>query len=324
MSSAANPKADQFGKADSDPSVPQESTGAIASDALAAESMKSGGGFSENDNAHILGVKGASSTLANEDTSGATTLHASEDGSTREKEDALGMGSDEKGVSGIKYPEGAGSISFSGTHTSEGYAGGPSSDREAAISTSSTGASAANDSATGGTSTATGGSSFGQSSSGDIDSSQISSSGAATSSESTGTSSTATDSGATGTSASGTGTDTSGASTTETGATGVRPHVDQAPNAFASIQSSGQMKPKGANLTEGDIPETKTFTGDVGGPHDPGRVAEREMLQGNQAQAGEGVGGIRQRKDEMTGSTGQYDVLQPERSDMQDPVGEQV
>jgi hypothetical protein len=85
--------------------------------------------------------------------------------------------------------------------------------------------------------------------------------------------------------------------------------VNTAPTTFGNFQKAGNLKPKGANLTEGDIPETKTFTGDVGGPHDPARVAERKMLSRDADAAG--AGGARQYETERT--TGEFDVLSPEK-----------
>ena len=46
----------------------------MAADSLAAESTESGGGFSENRNSEPMKVKGANSTLANDDTSAARTI----------------------------------------------------------------------------------------------------------------------------------------------------------------------------------------------------------------------------------------------------------
>lgn len=88
--------------------LPQESTGPIAADSLAAESIRDKGAFAENDDAVPLSVKGANSTLANEDTSGATILRASSDGTTRQEDDLKGAGSDERGSVGLKYQGGTG------------------------------------------------------------------------------------------------------------------------------------------------------------------------------------------------------------------------
>ena len=94
--------------------------------------------------------------------------------------------------------------------------------------------------------------------------------------------------------------------------------AETAPNAFANFQPPGTLKPKGANLTEGDIPQTKTFTGDVGGVHDPGRGAEAAMLRANANVAGGGVGsGEGQDEgagDAGAGGTGRFDVLESERA----------
>ncbi|KAI9717679.1 MAG: hypothetical protein M1812_004624 [Candelaria pacifica] len=74
-------------KVSTDPASKQptnsESTGAIASDSLAAESINSGGAFSSNKTAQPLSVSGSNSTLNNTDTSGATTLPPAPDAETR-------------------------------------------------------------------------------------------------------------------------------------------------------------------------------------------------------------------------------------------------
>lgn len=59
----------------------------MASDSLAAESTRAGGDFSENRGSEPLGVKGANSTFANENTSGAVTLDAT---SNKESRDDFG------------------------------------------------------------------------------------------------------------------------------------------------------------------------------------------------------------------------------------------
>ncbi|RDW82180.1 hypothetical protein BP6252_03292 [Coleophoma cylindrospora] len=61
-----------------------ESAGAVASDSLAAESDRAGGGFSENRNSEALGVQGSNSTFANTNTSGATKLDPARDAESRE------------------------------------------------------------------------------------------------------------------------------------------------------------------------------------------------------------------------------------------------
>ena len=87
--------------------VIQEGAGAVASDSLAAESTRAGGGFSENRNSEPQGVKGSNSTFANENTSGATRLDPASDAEARlAKEDAkeehkLGSGA-------TSYPSSAG------------------------------------------------------------------------------------------------------------------------------------------------------------------------------------------------------------------------
>ena len=118
MSSAANPNAPQPGSASTDPSIPQEPTGPLASDSLAAESVQAGGGFADNDNVNISGVSGEASTFNNTDTSGATTLPPAPSAGQRDADD------------GVKYPQGDPPPQFTGTTTSQGYSGGPTAGRE--------------------------------------------------------------------------------------------------------------------------------------------------------------------------------------------------
>jgi len=68
-----------------DPNAPaiQEGAGPIASDSLAAESTREGGGFSENRNSEPQDVKGVNSTFANANTSGATRLDPASDAEAR-------------------------------------------------------------------------------------------------------------------------------------------------------------------------------------------------------------------------------------------------
>ena len=84
-----------------------ERAGPIASDSLAAESSRQGGGFSENRGAEPLGVKGSSSNFANTDTSGARTLPPARDAAERDVNAVENDVSDDlKGPGGRKYPEG--------------------------------------------------------------------------------------------------------------------------------------------------------------------------------------------------------------------------
>ena len=184
----------------------------MASDSLAAESLQSGGAFPDNDNTQAMGVKGASSTLNNTDTLGATELESAANAAARD--------GDEK----LKYPEGGGKATFSGRHSLDGYTGGLSADRAAQCDTE-----------------------------GEDSTGQASSTG----------------------------------KTCHTSGEDYRANaaVDTASNAFANFQPELDLKSKGANLTEGDVPEAKTFTGDVGGPHDPGRVGENKMLSTNACEA---------------------------------------
>lgn len=64
-------------------SIIKEGAGAIASDSLAAESTRAGGGFAENRDGEPLGVAGANSTFANTNVSGATRLDPASDAEAR-------------------------------------------------------------------------------------------------------------------------------------------------------------------------------------------------------------------------------------------------
>jgi hypothetical protein len=225
--------------------APEEPTGPVASDSLAAESVRAGKGFSENENADIMGVKGSQSTLNTTDTSGASVLHPASSGAEREKQDAMGLGSDEKGASGEVYPTAAGQPEFDGSTNLDGYTGGPSSGK----ATSGYNTTNASGETTGAVDGETGAIS---------DAGQISSSGeSGESGENTSSGTPGFDGDASGPSA----------------GAGIRPYIDTAPVTQSGILPPGSQKPKGTNLTEGGIPETKTFTGNVGGQYDPGRLA---------------------------------------------------
>jgi len=73
-----------------------------------------------------MGVSGSSSTLANEDTSGATKLDPTPDAPARDGDDD-NTGAP-RGAAGEKYAEGAGGQGkFEGRHNLDGYSGGPTS-----------------------------------------------------------------------------------------------------------------------------------------------------------------------------------------------------
>lgn len=96
-----------------------ESTGPVASDSLAADSYRQGGGFSQNYESAPSGVSGSSSTWNNTDTSSASTLNSAPSASQRNDDDPETS----------RYPEAVGGQgSFSGKHNdgSGGYSGGPS------------------------------------------------------------------------------------------------------------------------------------------------------------------------------------------------------
>ena len=244
-----------------DPHLQQEPTGPIASDSLAAESLESGGAFARNDHATAMGVKGASSTLANDDTSGARRLAPAADAEDREAGDLAQNDSSVMGNSGLKYPEGAGHAEFSGNHNLEGYTGGPSSAR---------GATAKGEYSTGLGSTKGGTGGAGHTS-GETHRSQA-----------------------------------AGAGTTA---------PTYAARTAGTLRSEGELKPRGSNLHEGlEGKEIRgTHTGDVGGPHDPGREAEGrfEKMNANVAAGGGGGGGPRQ---DHLDSENPYAALNSERA----------
>ncbi|EXJ90842.1 hypothetical protein A1O1_03947 [Capronia coronata CBS 617.96] len=270
--------------------APREATGPIAADSLAAESLSSKGGFSENTGAAAQSVRGAQSTFANTDTSGAHVLHPAPSGAVREKQDALSAGADEKGTTGLKL-DAAGKPNFDGVHNADGYYGG-AGDKGQPLSQGSVRA---------------GDSDFGATtfSSRDTVNPEIRSTGSDFDND-----------------------NTSGGGFSSS--TGVRPHVDAAPgyvsNVTGEARPDGTYKPKGSNLDDADvsgsIPKTKTFTGNVGGQYDPGRVAEREFEGRNTGVETElsssGVAGGRQRQQGSSGAVGeqggQYGVLESERA----------
>ena len=273
MSTSANPRHPNNPPS----SVPHEPVGPVAADSLAAESIEVEGEFSKNPNAVPLGVDGANSTLNTTDTSGATTLPSAHDGTEREERNAKGLGSDEKGVSGVKYPEGAGQANFDGRHTAGGeYTGGPSGTKK---SSSSSGGVAAGASDFGANTTSTTSSSADR----NITSSSTSSS------------------------------QQTGSSGPSAGA-GIRPHVDAAPNyagrVSGAICAPSESQPKGEHLVEGgDVPEGHgTHVGAVTGPNDPGRLGEQNFEKINAQVAG--VGGIGGGKEGETEVGGQYGVLE--------------
>ncbi|KAH6683046.1 hypothetical protein B0J14DRAFT_574964 [Halenospora varia] len=74
-----------YGTKVTNPNAPEirEGAGAVASDSLAAESTRSGGGFADNKGGEPQGVSGANSTFANTNTSGATRLDPASDAEAR-------------------------------------------------------------------------------------------------------------------------------------------------------------------------------------------------------------------------------------------------
>ena len=236
----------------------KEGAGAVASDSLAAESARSGGGFGDNRDSNPLSVSGSHSTFANEDTSGATTLPPARDAQTRDNQQ------NQTGA-GEKYPEGAGGQgSFPGSHAGGTYSGGPSGAKSGSQD-SSKGDSYSNQES---------GGAFSDSGASKPDPDKISSS--------TGNPSSATS-----------GTGGSGSGSGETGSTGGSDRgqggESDAPGYVSSVtQPLNTLKPKG-NVTEGsdeDFKGPNSQDADIGSEDDPGRRAELEFQKMTQQSAG--------------------------------------
>ena len=112
-------------KVTNDPKASQqpidEPSGPVADDSLAAQSVRQGGGFSENRGAEPMGVSGSQSTLNTTDTSAASTLPSAPVGGVREDRSRQ-----------EKYPEALGGQgNFPGKHVPEtGYTGGPTAAKQ--------------------------------------------------------------------------------------------------------------------------------------------------------------------------------------------------
>ena len=268
---------------------------------MAAESTRSGGGFSENRDSNPLSVEGGKSTLNNTDTSGATTLAAAPDAQARDAEAAFAEGS--------SYPEQVGGQgSFGGTHSDRGYAGGPSGSNptggssgskqggkggtdEQPFGTSDTdtnnhgvsGASAAkamgkpSDNSSGGQTSSTGGNNS-SSSGGDNSSSYASAAGGSSNNPSS-----------------------SGNNNSSSDSRG-NVDVDAAPGYISSVYSEPTKsgKPHGKNITEGgfdaDDSNNASFNSEIGSKNDPGRKAEGDFQKLTQSVSGatgprQGTGG---------------------------------
>ncbi|EFQ97120.1 hypothetical protein MGYG_00163 [Nannizzia gypsea CBS 118893] len=76
--------------------VKNEAAGPVASDSLAAESVREHGKFGENKGSQPLGVQGSHSTFANTDTSSASKLQAAPDAEARLAEAEWGEGQPQK------------------------------------------------------------------------------------------------------------------------------------------------------------------------------------------------------------------------------------
>ncbi|KIW14065.1 hypothetical protein PV08_06846 [Exophiala spinifera] len=296
MSFTANSKAPQPHPSQ----APQEPIGPVAADSLAAESLDNYGKFSENERAAASSVTGSSSTLNTTDTSGARVLQPAPDNTTREKQNMSSLGADERGPAGVKL-DALGKPQFPGGHDESGYFGGPGG-----------GGGGASRAAEGGGGVPAGASDFGAS---------TYASGSRTGPDPNIKSSTGAGAGGGG--------GNSGNSDNSGTSAGVRPHVDPAPTYTATVTGAavppGTYKPKGTNIEDADktdgMPKTKTFVGDVGGQHDPGRLAERDFEARNtgpverNTSAGTAGGAQRQAGSGAVGEEGgSFGVLNGERA----------
>ncbi|RAL58258.1 hypothetical protein DID88_002258 [Monilinia fructigena] len=109
-------------------SIIKESAGAVASDSLAAESTKAGGGFAENRDGETLGVAGSNSTFATTNTSGAARLDPASDAEARmatedwAEEKKLGAsGSYQKDTGNPNAPKGTSNAGVAPSYVSSQY-----------------------------------------------------------------------------------------------------------------------------------------------------------------------------------------------------------
>ena len=194
-------------------------------------------------------MSGSNSTFANTDISGAKTLAPAPAASERgaEIQDQA-----------QKYPEAAGKAEFPGSHSSQGYAGGPTSAKqEMSLGNSSSTYQTSNSGSTGDSSSSGNASSIGGS-------------------PSTGNTS------STGGNSSNTGAPSNGGSS----------NAGTAPGYVASVVSNpGQSgKPHGKNITEGgfdsDDSKNASFNSEIGSKNDPGRKAENDFRSQTQTTSG--------------------------------------
>ena len=243
-----------------------ESTGAVASDSLAAESVREGGAFANNPNSAPSGVSGSKSTLANTDTSAATTLDAAPDATAREEREAWDESAALKGAAGIKYAEGlGGQPNLGGTVSEQGFAGAPSGGG------TQTGASSAKGGASG----------YSGSGSGTGNQTGSSSAESGTSGGTSGGTSYSRASGPGG------GADASSTGVSGGPSTSSSSNVDAAPTYVRSVLQGGDGKPKGRNLQEGGFKGASENTDyEIGDENDPGRAALGKIEERNAAPVG--------------------------------------
>ena len=282
----------------------KEGAGAVTSDSLAAESVRSGGAFGSNRDSEPLSVKGGNSTLNTTDTSSATTLPPAPDARTRDQVWNESGGGD-------KYPEGAGGQgNFPGSHAGGSYSGGPTSaKREMMGGAGSGGGEGYDTSGSGGAFSEGGAGGGGGGRGGRGDAGQISSSGTGLGSSSGGASTNST------TTRGDTTHDTSygGGDDNKPGVSrGNTTDTDAAPGYVADVtQPFNQSKPKGKNLTETeDLEGPVTHDAEIGSEQDPGRKAESDFQRKTQSASGSTA----PRQGVQSGEAGLYDVLEDDQN----------
>ncbi|KZF23657.1 hypothetical protein L228DRAFT_246490 [Xylona heveae TC161] len=92
-------------------------------------------------------------------------------------------------------------------------------------------------------------------------------------------------------------------------------NVGTAPSSIAVDFATGETKPKGVNLREGgfdsDSKYNASFTSDIGGKNDPGRLAEAKFQRAAAESGPDAAGGPRQKG---VSGDGQYDALNSDQA----------
>ena len=256
----------------------REGAGPVTSDSLAAESVRAGGGFSENRDSQPLAVKGANSTFNTTDTSAADELPPSRDAASRP----------ERGESLAESGKNDTARTQKGDTRSGGTQDHHHSNQQARSHQQEHGAAARQTSSDTAGTVGSGGHPQHQ--------------GASGGQQSTGSQGTKGSSGSSGGGH-------KGEADTKSNQPGVAPTYVKAD----VLDQPHHPKPKGANLTEGgfdsDDAHNASFNTEIGSKDDPGRLAELKFERARAVSARDAGHGPRQK--EVT-NDGQYDVLSSE------------